>query len=67
MMSNEAIRHLSMVQMDEQLLANVLNIDFFVYSSGSVVSNNRQANIGSKSNGGGINMEERVNTQAGHW
>lgn len=48
--------------MDEQLVANVLNIDFFVYSFGSVVYNNRQANIGSKSNGAAINMEERVNT-----
>lgn len=37
--------------MDEQLLANVLNIDFFVYSVGRVVSDNRQANMRSKSNG----------------
>lgn len=48
--------------MDEQLVANVLNIDFFVYSFGSVVCNNRQANIGSKSNGAGVNMQKRANT-----
>lgn len=48
--------------MDGQLVANVLNIDFFVYSFGSVVYNNRQANIESKSNGAAINMGERVNT-----
>lgn len=49
--------------MDAELFANVLNIDFLVlYSFGNVVSNNRQANTASKSNGAGIDMEGRVNT-----
>lgn len=47
-----------MVGMDEQLFANVLNIDFFVYSFGSIVSNKREANTGSTSDGAGGNMEK---------
>lgn len=57
-MSNQAIKRPSMVGMDEQLFANVLNIDFFVYSFGSIVSNKREANTGSTSDGAGGNMEK---------
>lgn len=49
MMSNQAIKKLSTVRMDEQLFANALNIDFFVYSFGDVVYDKRQANAVSKS------------------
>lgn len=45
-----------MVGKSQQLFANVLNIDLFVYSFGSVVSNKTQANTASKSNGTGRNM-----------
>lgn len=58
-MSNQAIKHLSVVRTDEQLFANVLNIDFLVYSFGNVVSNKRQANTVSTSNGAGTNTRER--------
>lgn len=51
-----------MVSIDKQMVANVLNIDFFVYSFGSIAYNKRQANMGSKSNGAAINTQERVNT-----